>query len=67
MKTKSIKYILAAGLVCCGLSTTMTSCNNVLDEQPREGGYRGRSDIALCSPALFLWQRLLSEHIGDRY
>ena len=34
MKTKSIKYILAAGLVCCGLSTTMTSCN-VLDEQPR--------------------------------
>ena len=35
MKTKSIKYILAAGLVCCGLSTTMTSCNNVLDEQPR--------------------------------
>ena len=27
MKTKSIKYILAAGLVCCGLS--------VLDEQPR--------------------------------
>ena len=35
MKTKSIKYILAAGLVCCGLSTAMTSCNNVLDEQPR--------------------------------
>ena len=35
MKTKSIKYILAAGLVCCGLSTTMTSCNSVLDEQPR--------------------------------
>ena len=35
MKTKSIKYILAAGLVCCGLSSTMTSCNNVLDEQPR--------------------------------
>ena len=35
MKTKSIKYILAAGLVCCGLSTTMTSCNDVLDEQPR--------------------------------
>ena len=32
MKTKSIKYILAAGLVCCGLSTTMTSCNSVLDE-----------------------------------
>ena len=30
MKTKSIKYILAAGLVCCGLSTTMTSCNSVL-------------------------------------
>ena len=35
MKTKSIKYILAAGLVCCGLSTTMTSCSDVLDEQPR--------------------------------
>ena len=32
---KSIKYILAAGLVCCGLSATMTSCNSVLDEQPR--------------------------------
>ena len=35
MITKNIKYILAAGLVCCGLSTTMTSCNSVLDEQPR--------------------------------
>ena len=35
MKTKSIKYILAAGLVCCGLSTTITSCSDVLDEQPR--------------------------------
>ena len=35
MKTKSIKYILAAGLVFCGLSATMTSCNSVLDEQPR--------------------------------
>ena len=35
MKTKSLKYILAAGLVYCGLSTTMTSCNDVLDEQPR--------------------------------
>ena len=35
MKTKSIKYIIAAGLVCCGLSTAMTSCNSVLDEQPR--------------------------------
>ena len=35
MKTTSIKYILAAGLVCCGLSTTMTSCSDVLDEQPR--------------------------------
>ena len=35
MKTKSIKYILAAGLVCCGLSATMTSCNSVLEEQPR--------------------------------
>ena len=34
MKTKSIKYILAAGLVCCGLSTNLTSCD-VLDEQPR--------------------------------
>ncbi len=35
MKTKSIKYILAAGLLCCGLSTTFTSCSDVLDEQPR--------------------------------
>ena len=35
MKSKNIKYILAAGLVCCGLSTTITSCSNVLDEQPR--------------------------------
>ena len=35
MKTKNIKYILAAGLVCCGLSTTFTSCGDVLDEEPR--------------------------------
>ena len=35
MKTKSIKYFIAAGLVCCGLSTTITSCDDVLDEQPR--------------------------------
>ena len=35
MKTKNIKYILAAGLVCCGISATLTSCNGVLDEQPR--------------------------------
>ncbi len=35
MKTKNIKYILAAGLVCCGLTTTLTSCSSVLDEQPR--------------------------------
>ncbi len=35
MKTKNIKYILAAGLVCCGISATFTSCNDVLDEQPR--------------------------------
>ena len=35
MKTKNIKYIIAAGLVCCGLSATMTSCNDILDEQPR--------------------------------
>jgi len=35
MKTKSIKYILAAGLLSCGLSTTMTSCSDVLEEQPR--------------------------------
>ena len=35
MKTKSIKYIIAAGLVCCGLSTTFISCSSVLDEQPR--------------------------------
>ena len=35
MKTKSIKYIIAAGLLCCGLSTTLSSCSDVLDEQPR--------------------------------
>ncbi|MBP5387280.1 MAG: RagB/SusD family nutrient uptake outer membrane protein [Prevotella sp.] len=35
MKTKSIKYILAAGLLCCGLSATFTSCSDILDEQPR--------------------------------
>ena len=35
MKTKNIKYIIAAGLVCCGLSTTLTSCSDILDEQPR--------------------------------
>ena len=35
MKTKNIKYIIAAGLVCCSLSTTLTSCSDILDEQPR--------------------------------
>ena len=35
MKTKNIKYILAAGLVSCGISATLTSCSSVLDEQPR--------------------------------
>jgi len=35
MKTKSIKYFLAAGLLSCGLSATMTSCSDILDEQPR--------------------------------
>ena len=35
MITKSIKYILAAGLVCCVANTTITSCSDVLDEQPR--------------------------------
>jgi hypothetical protein len=35
MKTKNIKYILAAGLMCCGLFTTFTSCSDILDEQPR--------------------------------
>ena len=35
MKTKSIKYILAAGLLCCGISTSITSCSDILDEQPR--------------------------------
>ena len=34
MITKSIKYILATGLVCCSL-TTFTSCSDILDEQPR--------------------------------
>ena len=35
MKTNSIKHILFAGLLCCGLSTTFTSCSDILDEQPR--------------------------------
>ena len=35
MKTKNIKFILAAGLVSCGLSTIITSCSDILDEQPR--------------------------------
>ena len=35
MKTKNIKYILAAGLVSCAMSTTFISCSDVLDEQPR--------------------------------
>ena len=35
MKTKNIKYILAAGLLSCGLTATFTSCSDVLDEQPR--------------------------------
>ena len=45
MKTKSIKYILAAGLVCCGLSTTMTSCNSVLDEQPDPSFFNTKAGI----------------------
>jgi len=35
MKTKRIKYMLAAGLVCCSITATFTSCSDVLDEQPR--------------------------------
>lgn len=35
MNTKNIKYFLAAGLVCCGMATALTSCSSVLDEQPR--------------------------------
>ena len=35
MKTINLKYILAAGIVCCGLATTFSSCGDVLDEQPR--------------------------------
>ncbi len=34
MKTRNIKYFLAAGLLCCGL-TNFTSCSDILDEQPR--------------------------------
>ena len=34
MNTKNIKYILAAGLFGCAMSTAITSCD-VLDEQPR--------------------------------
>jgi len=35
MKTINLKYILAASIVCCGLTTTFSSCGDVLDEQPR--------------------------------
>ncbi len=35
MKTINLKYILAVGIVCCGLTTTFSSCGDVLDEQPR--------------------------------
>ena len=35
MNTKSFKNILAAGLICCGGVTALTSCSDVLDEQPR--------------------------------
>ncbi len=35
MKTNNLKYILAAGIVCCGLASTFSSCGDVLDEQPR--------------------------------
>ena len=35
MKTKSMKYFLAAGLVCCSITATLNSCSDILDEQPR--------------------------------
>lgn len=35
MKSKNMKYILAAGLLSCGVATMTTSCSDVLDEQPR--------------------------------
>jgi hypothetical protein len=35
MKTKNIKYYLAAGIVSCGLASTLVSCSDILDEQPR--------------------------------
>ena len=35
MKTKNIKYIVVAGLMCYGAAATLTSCSDVLDEQPR--------------------------------
>ena len=35
MKTNNIKYFLAAGLISCGIATTMVSCSDILDEQPR--------------------------------
>ncbi len=31
MITKSIKYFFVAGTVCCGLTTAMTSCSDMLD------------------------------------
>ena len=35
MKKKNIRYYLAAGLLSCGLATTMVSCSDILDEKPR--------------------------------
>ena len=35
MKTKNIKYFLAALCVGCGSVATLVSCSDVLDEQPR--------------------------------
>ena len=35
MKTKNIKYFIAAGLLSCVLAPMFHSCSDVLDEQPR--------------------------------
>ena len=35
MKTKNIKYYIAAGLVSCGLASSLVSCSDILDEQSR--------------------------------
>ena len=38
MKTKNIKHFLAAGLVCCGFTATLTSCSDDFLEVTKPDG-----------------------------